>query len=125
MEKLTIREMKATDVFKLTSIISKIGIKQFKDLFNKDTLSTLRNKELSKDERNAITLELALGVVDILLANVEKCEESIYRFLASLCEVEKAEIENLKGIDFFNLLIEVFTHKDFLDFFKVALRFQK
>lgn len=125
MGKFTIREMKASDVFKLTSIISKIGIKQFKDLFNKDTLSTLRNKELSRDERNAITLELALGVVDILLANVEKCEESIYRFLASLCEVEKTDIENLKGIDFFNLLIEVFTHKDFLDFFRVALRFQK
>lgn len=125
MEKYEIREMKAPDVFKLTSILSKIGIKEFVKLFNKENLSAMKDKKITKEEKEAMALELGIGVIGVLLENIERCEQPIYKFIAGLCNVEKDEIEDMKGADFFNLLTEIFTRKDFLDFFKVALRFQK
>lgn len=126
MGKYEIREMKSTDVFKLTSILSQIGVKNFIQAFKgNDRLSKMKDKKISKEEKDELALELAFDVVDILLANLDKCEQPIYRFIANLCGVDKTEIENLKGAEFFSLLVEVFTKGDCLDFFKAALRFQK
>ena len=126
MGKYEIREMKAPDVFKLTSILSQVGVKNFIQVFKgNDTLSKLKDKKVSKEEKDELAIELAFGVVDVLLANLDKCEQPIYRFISSLCGVDKTEIENLKGVEFFNLLVEVFTQKDCLDFFKGAIRIKK
>lgn len=115
-----LRELKATDVFKLTSILSKIGVKNFKDLLTQETLD-----KLNGEERNAASMQLVVDALDIVLANIDKCEEQIYGLFASLSGMKINEVKNMRGAEFINLAYDVFTSEDFIDFFKAALRSQK
>ena len=115
------RPMKATDVFKLTSILAKIGVKDIKECITKYMAQT---KEADAD-KNALALSLGVDIIEVLLSNIDKCEEAIYRFLASVTNLTEKQIKEMDATEFMTLLYDLVAQKEYLDFFKVALRFQK
>lgn len=120
MGRFEIRELKATDVFKLTSILSKIGVKNFKELLTQERLN-----ELKGENKQAASMQLVIDVLDILLENIDKCEDLLYKFFASLIDLSVKEVKDLSAAEFMSLAYDVFTSEGFLDFFKAALRSQK
>ena len=115
-KKYNFKTMKAPDVFKLTSILAKIGVKDIKECIgNYMTLS--KNSEANKD---ALALNLGVDIVEVLLSNIDKCEESIYRFLASVTDLSEREIKEMEATEFITMLYDLFAQKEYIDFFKGA-----
>jgi len=106
--KFNIRQIKSSDVIKMTSILSKVGIRNDKEA-----------------DRNELALSVGIDIVSVILESLEKCEQPLYKFLGSLIGMTKEEVAELPGADFLKLLEEVFTSEDMKDFFKAALRLLK
>lgn len=110
----TLRKLCATDFFPFAKILSKVGIKQFADCFELD-----ENDNISLSISG---LSVALNVIDILLSNLDKCENEIFSFLASVSGMSTEEVRVLDMDIFAEMTIEIFQKKEFSDFFKVVSR---
>ena len=113
----TLRKLCSRDVFLFSRILSKIGIKQFQDCFEVE--------EQDGEEKLALSmtgLNVALNVIDILLANLDKCEQDVYTFLANVAGMTAEEVADLDMGVFAEMVIEVFQKKEFADFFKAVSR---
>ena len=124
--KFELREIEAQDLFRLSTIISKIGINQFKALFKDGSfIKQYKDENTTADEKRTLMLNMGLDIVDIIVTNIDKCEQPVYKFLAGLIDKKESEVQHMKGADFIQLLTEVFTKEEFKDFFKAALRSRK
>lgn len=110
----TLRRLCARDIFPFAKILSKVGIKQFSECFQLD-----ENDNLSLSMSG---LAVALNVIDILLNNLDKCENEIYSFLAGVSSMTPEQIMNLDMDVFAQMIIEIFQKKEFADFFKAVSR---
>lgn len=129
---ITLRKVKSTDLFLMTTIISKLGINDFIKCFNSDGVQGLIKKitEKTKDkEENAsdgtikVGIGVALEIANVILANLCKCEKEVYQLFAILSDRTIEEIKDL-DIDVFLEMIITFVKKDeFKDFFKAASKF--
>lgn len=143
-----VRALNAEDIFPAVNIISKIGISQFKKVFEGASLKVLisnakekmseSNEETidSKSEESSVSqnneayvaevgMSIAFDIVEIILKNFGNCKDEIFNFLSSLTSIE---VENLKAAppaDVANMLIDIFEQKEFKDFLKVVLKFVK
>ena len=131
-----LRELCAEDMFPMLTIIKKIGIKEFKDCFKKETIENLVEvfmngaKEKAEEGEGAqdntlvvagiSVLPSVLDVVDVLLNNIPKCEHDLYKFLASISNLKVEEIKKLKMSDFVGMIVDVVKKEEFKDFFKVV-----
>ena len=121
--KYTLGKFKATDVFTMATLLSKIGLGKMSDAFGKENiLKLITNAKAKKKDDVAILTgaQLVMQVADILLANLDACETEVFKLLSS---VTGASIDELKELDadvFFELIIEVVQMKQFKDFFKRA-----
>ena len=142
---ITLRKVKSTDLFLMTTIISKLGINDFIKCFNSDGVQGLikkitekaKNKtdakssddtikdENASDDTIKVGIGVALEIANVILANLYKCEKEVYQLFANLTEKNTEEIKDL-DIDVFLEMIIMFVKKDeFKDFFKAASRFLK
>ena len=115
------RPMEATDVFRLTSILAKIGIKDIKKYVG----NYVKNGQAEGMNKKEMALNLGLDIVDMVLNNIENCEEPLYRFIANVSDLSEQEIKTMKGAEFITLLYDLFGQEDYMDFFKAVLRFRK
>jgi hypothetical protein len=139
-----LRELCAEDMFPMLTIIRKIGIKEFKDCFSKETIEEVVDlfmngaKEKTEEaeegeEKQDNTLVVAgitilpsvLDIADVLLCNIPKCEYDFYKFLASISNLKVEEIKKLKMADFFEMIVDVVKKEEFKDFFKVVSKLFK
>ena len=131
--RFTFRELVADDIFTLSSIISKIGIREFKNCFDQDTMKNLAStfttdeegkKELSgEDAIVAMGISIApalLSAADVILCNLSKCKDDIYKLLADVSLVKVDDIRALSMSDFAEMVIAFVKKEDFKDFFKVV-----
>lgn len=110
----TLRRLCARDIFPFAKILSKVGIKQFSECF-----------QLDEDDNLSLSmsgLAVALNVIDILLNNLDKCENEIYSFLAGVSSMTPEQIMNLDMDVFAQMIIEIFQKKEFADFFRAVSR---
>ena len=133
---ITLRKVKSTDLFLMTTIISKLGINDFIKCINSDGVQGLINSitektKNNKKEENAnddtikVGIGVALEIANIILTNLYKCEKEVYQLFANLTDKAPEEIKDL-DIDVFLEMIITFVKKDeFKDFFKAASRFLK
>lgn len=143
-----VRALNAEDIFPAVNIISKIGISQFKKVFEGASLNVLisnakekmsesneetidsKSEEASVFQNNEayvaeVGMSIAFDIVEIIIKNFGNCKEEIFNFLSSLTSIE---VENLKAAppaDVANMLIDIFEQKEFKDFLKVVLKFVK
>lgn len=117
-----LRNLKSDDIFIVSQILSKIGVKELKASFTSE-----RIKELSsgKVDTTALGFNIMVDVADLVLKNLPSCQNEIYTFLASLTGMTVKAIADLPMVDFTEMVIAVIQKDEFRDFFKVVAKLFK
>lgn len=117
--KRTPRPLMGTDIFMLTSIIGKMGVKNLMRCFDAPDVKEIReNGEADNVEK--LGQLIFLGVIDVILERLEYCEDSICRLLSKLYGMPEAEIKALGATEYLNMFVDVIKDENFVDFFKQA-----
>ncbi len=123
--KYTLGKFKATDVIVMATMLSKIGLGKMADGLGRDNIIKIisDSKGKNKEEVTALTgMQMALQIAEIVLSNLDKCENEIFKLLSSVTGVAVEELKNEDAEVFAELIIEVVQLQQFKDFFKVASR---
>ena len=126
----TLRSLQGADIFPMSAIIKKIGVKEFKNAFQdeeiKDLVKSINSGEISKDAAaNQAGMAVILNIVDVALGNLPSAEKDIYKFLASLSGMKPDEVAALPMATFTGMVIDVIQKDEFKDFIKVVSRLFK
>lgn len=126
----TLRSLQGADIFPMSAIIKKIGVKEFKNAFQdeeiKDLVKSINSGEMSKDAAaNQAGMTVILNIVDVVLGNLPRAEKDIYKFLASLSGMKPDEVAALPMATFTGMVIDVIQKDEFKDFIKVVSRLFK
>ena len=132
-----LRDLCADDVFPMLAILKKLGIKEFKECFSKETLEGIVGtfmggaKAENNNENDTLVavgisiLPSVLEVADVLIGNLSKCENEFYKFLENISNLSVDQIKKLKMADFFEMIVDVLKKEEFKDFIKVVSRLFK
>jgi hypothetical protein len=118
----TFRKLSSKDIFLMTKILGKIGIRQFKGCFEGENLDALvATFKAKKTDEALISIGVAVGFegIDIIIGNLYKCEKDIYELLSAVSGVSTEEIEE-DALLFTEMLIDFFKKPEFPDFIKVV-----
>jgi hypothetical protein len=119
----TFRKLDAQDIAPLATIISKIGFKEFKECFDSPAVKAgMADGSLDLEKAG---VAIMFDVVGIVIANIPKCIDDIFAFIASLTGMD---IEEVKGLDLdviTEMIIELFQKEEFKKVFKVASKLFK
>lgn len=130
--KFELRGLKSSDLFPMFTILSKIGIKDFKETISPDSIQNMiksfRNDDQGdqEDQENSEITTTVLGfsimmdVLEVILKNLPKCEKDIYQFLSNLSGMTVEDIADLDMGTFTEMIVTVLKKDEFKDFFKVA-----
>lgn len=127
----TFRMLSSGDVFLMFKIISKIGINEFMDCFDKDgVMSVIKNMTAEeKDSESGAMLAAAsvlLEVANVVMGNMHKCEADIYQLLANTSNLTVKEITaEGNGVLFVEMVVDFIKKPEFPDFFTVVSRLFK
>ena len=126
----TLRSLQGADIFPMSAIIKKIGVKEFKNAFQdeeiKGLVQSINSGEISKDAAaNQAGMAVILNIVDVMLGNLPRAEKDIYKFLASLSGMKPDEVAALPMATFTAMVIDVIQKDEFKDFIKVVSRLFK
>lgn len=125
------RRLNAEDIFLLTSIVGKIGLREFKETLQDDSLGKLignlvkgkegeENEEINLSTVYTVGAAALLPIADIILGNLHKCKDDIYQLLANLTGKTYNEIKGLDGVVFFEMVMDFFKKPELADFWKVV-----
>lgn len=124
----TFRKLSAEDMFLMFTIIKKIGLKEFKQCFEGDTLTALVNqfKTEGGDDKalTAVGMSLGFDLIDLILGNLPKCEKEIYQLLAQVSDLTVDEIKS-DMILFTEMAVDFVKKEEFPAFIKVVSRLFK
>lgn len=131
-KRYTFRQLSTEDMFLMFRILGKIGVKEFKQCFEGDSLNTLINtfKNNEGNDVSANSALMAIGVsvgfdaVDIILNNLPKCEKEICKLLSQVSGMDEAEIKK-DAILFTEMVIDFVKKEEFPAFIKVVSRLFK
>lgn len=121
----TFRKLCASDIVPMTTIIKKIGIKEFKSFVEGDKLNTIMEAFSGKgDEKSveALGVTIAFELLDIVLEKLPNCEKDIFQLLSQTSNLSVEEVGALGLADFAEMVIDFFKKDDFKDFIKVVSR---
>ena len=131
----TFRKLGAEDVFLMVSIISKIGIKEFKTLLEggdfKNILSKFteeaREKADETDEASVTALgaSIFLELATTVICNLRKAENEIFQMLSNTSNLSVKEVRKLGLADFTEMIVDFFKKDEFKDFIKVVSKLFK
>ncbi len=133
----TFRLLGAPDIFLMTKIISKIGIKEFKTCFESENIQNMilqmaqdekEQKKGSGENVNIVGIGIGVGleVADVIFTNLPKCEADIYQMLAQTSNLSVEEIKAPgNAVMFFEMVIDFIKKEEFRDFIKVVLKLFK
>lgn len=130
----TFRTLCAEDVFPMFNIINKIGIREFKSVFsNIDDLKKMLAyaNAPQEDKANALNdiiesgLSIAFDFAGIIFGNVNKCENDVFRFLASVSNLDEKGVRGLSLSIFFEMILDLIKKEEFKDFFRVVSKLFK
>ena len=123
--KIELRKLEAKDIAPMASILSKIGMKGIKNCFSPDDLQAIAIGKDTEEAAAAVGITVAFDLAGVILENYEKCQDDIFKFLASLSGKDKKEIESLPMDSFAEMVIDVITKEEFRDFFRVVSKLFK
>lgn len=126
---MEMRELRGDDMFSMLSIIGKLDIKdELVELFEKQQekdgkmLGHLAKKptkaEKEKQERmlEKRGMQMIAGLIQTILANINKAKLDINTFLADLTNTSIQEIQGLNFVDYTQLLVKFFKKPELKDF---------
>lgn len=126
---MELRELRGDDMFSMLSIIGKLDIKddlvelfekqQEKDskllghLSKKPTKAEKEKQEKMLEKRG---MQMIAGLIQTILANINKAKLDINTFLADLTNTSIQEIQELNFVDYTQLLVKFFKKPELKDF---------
>lgn len=82
MTEYNFRKLNSTDIFPVCTILSKIGIREFKDCFDGSNVAAFfKDGKLDDNGKMALGASVTFDVIGVVLGNMEKCKNEIFRFL--------------------------------------------
>lgn len=117
------RALKGKDLYLMTAIIGKIGVRNIARCMNAVEVreAAKENEGKTEDERADIIGELIFyGLVDVLFERLDKCEGTITKLLARLYDMPESEVEELDANDYLDMFIDMVKGENFADFFRRA-----
>jgi len=118
------RTLEATDVFLMFKILGKIGLNEFAESFGKESVQKMLVNvttegavgNLARNAGIGITLEIA----NVILGNLPRCEQEIFRMLSNTSNLSVAEVKKLDMPTFTAMVIDFIKKDEFKDFIKVV-----
>lgn len=121
------RNIDAQDIILLSTIISKIGFKEFARCFDSPELQAAVSQ--SGDGKAAaieqIGMAVVLDIAGIVIANIPKCADDIFRFVASLTGKDTDHIRHMPLDGLLELLVAIVKKDEFKAVFRVASKLFK
>lgn len=112
---LTMRRLRADDIFTMMRILSKIGVNDLRSAL--PTKNAIQRVREGCETAENLGITTALMIADKLLACLPDCKEDIYALLADLSGKAPAEIAALDMSTFAESVFELMASEDFRDFF--------
>lgn len=140
------RKLNSTDLFPMIKVISKIGIDELTQPFDRDAINEIigagkqeEDKEVQEDESVEtdeklrkkedsyffVGVKIALKVANKILERLPSCEQEIYSLLAGVSGMAVKEVKNLEINIFMEMILDFVTKEEFADFFRVASKYIK
>jgi len=133
------RRLCAEDIFPMFTIISKIGIKEFKKVFgDNDDFKKLIGNTFKKNVENANAetdnaetdiiesgLSIAFDVAGVVTENLPKCENEIFKLLAQTSNLNEKAIRKMDFASFFMMIVDFIKKEEFKDFIKAVSKLFK
>lgn len=126
---MELRELRGDDMFSMLSIIGKLDIKDdlvelFEKQQDKDSqmLGHLSKKptKAEKEKQDKMLekrgMQMIAGLIQTILANINKAKLDINTFLADLTNTSIQEIQELNFVDYTQLLVKFFKKPELKDF---------
>lgn len=124
------RKLDVDDVFLMFTIISKIGIKEFKACFEDEKVGKVIGKLFSSDKKEdtgaiySVAAVVLLPIADVIIGNLTKCKEDILNLLSQTSDMEVEQIR-ADAILFTEMIVDFFKKPEFPDFIKVVSKLFK
>ena len=137
-----LRKLKATDVFQMVRILSKIGLKDASKAIDKETLQALRFKkpmmmtdgkevplpreqwteaqEMAESDAETASDQVLLQIIGLVVDHIGQCENEIYKILADGLEKAPDEVKEMEAAEFMQLIYCYIGRETFRDFFMQA-----
>ena len=126
---MELRELRGDDMFSMLSIIGKLDIKDdlvelFEKQQDKDSqlLGHLSKKptKAEKEKQDKMLekrgMQMIAGLIQTILANINKAKLDINTFLADLTNTSIQEIQGLNFVDYTQLIVKFFKKPELKDF---------
>ena len=126
---MELRELRGDDMFSMLSIIGKLDIKDdlvelFEKQQDKDSqmLGHLSKKptKAEKEKQDKMLekrgMQMIAGLIQTILANINKAKSDINTFLADLTNISIQEIQELNFVDYTQLIVKFFKKPELKDF---------
>ena len=120
---MELRQLKASDMFPMFGILSKIGFKEIKDSFSQESIQGIMNSfsaDNGEDKTTYVGFSIIMDVVEVIMKNLPKCEHEIYNFLSGLSGMTVKEVSDMDMASFTEMIIAVVRKDEFKDFFRVV-----
>lgn len=123
-KKWQFRELRSEDMFPMFNLIKKIGIKEFKECFQSDSIKKMIFKKGAVNVEE-IGLSVVFDIGGIIIGNLVACENDIYKLLVNTSNLSLDEIKKLSMAEFTEMIIDFIKKPDFADFFSVVSKLFK
>ena len=122
-----LRLLNAKDIAPMTAIISKIGFKEFRGCFENPAIQQMAAGKSKKNDKAVVNvgLTIATDIAGVILEHYSKCQDDLFKFLASLSGKSVSEIEDLPIDTFAEMIIAVVKKEEFKSFFSVVSKLFK
>lgn len=123
-KKYTLRELQADDFFTITTILGKIGVGEFKNLFTPELINVAAAAVLDGDQslQETVGYNVFFDAAGIILNNMEPRKHDVYRFVSDLTGIPAEKVGKLPITTFFEIIMNIVKKEEFRDFFGAALR---
>lgn len=121
----TFRTLNATDVMPMFRIIGAIGVNEFSNCFQSDTIKALVANKKDAAVVDMAGLQVMLDAANIILTNLPKCEKDIFNLLASVSGLTVDDVKALDLVTFAEMIVEFVKKEEFKDFIGVVSKLFK
>lgn len=125
----TFRTLEAPDMFLMFKILGKIGISDFSDCLQKSAVQkafkSIRNGGDMDKAAAVVGVPVLLEVVNVVIRNMDKCEQDIYQLLSAASDLTVEQVRGLDFVTFVGMVVDFVKKSEFRDFIKVVFESSK
>lgn len=120
----TLRKLEARDIFAIVRILGKIDFKEIKGIWTARNASIAKLVSLPEEERAEAaqdeSFDLGLNLAMVLIKNLPDCEHELYGFIGDMIGKKGNAVAKMDPAEFMDVIIDIISMEQFVDFFKRA-----